>query len=190
MITFQKIDLVTELKRRRRELANITDFDTRLASSYKKAIADYMLQLRNEEDPFAIGTTFGGTAPSTGSAITNTSIGDLFEVTLDTTAEAVQGDMIWVWNGTAMKQCIRIRPQDIVISGADATLLGFCETKSKIFIYVKDAEITTPASMHYYFWRTLSVSLATDSTELDILAKDFAFIVQRTMEYITEDLSI
>lgn len=190
MITFQKIDLVTELKRRRRELANITDFDTRLLSSYKKTIADYMLQLRGDEDPFAKGTTFGGTAPSTGTPITNTSIGDLFEITIDAAAEAVEGDLIWVWNGTAMKQCKRIVPQDIIISGVDATLLGFCETKGKIFIYIKDAEITTPASLHYYFWRTLSVSLAADSTELDILAKDFAFIVQRTMEYITEDLSI
>jgi hypothetical protein len=191
MITFTKLDLVNDVQRRHPAIANFADFDARFSASYKKTMADYQAQLRSDDDPLGVESTFlEATAPSTGAAIVNTGSGDLYELALVADAERVRGDMIWLVNDTAtLEQVLRLTPENIVVSGASATDYAFSETNGKIQIYIKDGLVTAPCDVHYFYWRTLSIDLSTDGTLLDFQGKDFEFIATRLMEYFLEDFS-
>jgi hypothetical protein len=190
MITFTKLDLVNDAKRRRPAIANFVDFDARLSAAYKKALCDYEAQLRSDEDPFGVESTFlEATAPSTGTALADTGTGDIFELSLVSDAERVRGDAIWIVDGTTLKKAVRLSVENIIISGDAVTEAAFSETNGQIQLYIKDSVITAPADVHYFYWRALSADLSTDGTLLDIQAKDFDFIVTRTLEYFLEDYS-
>lgn len=185
MITFDRDALDAELKRRKPELALRSDFTALRVSAYKQALADYRKQLVAENHKFARASTLAlVTAPSTGTAKLNTNVGDCYEIALDADAEEVADNHIFIVQSSLLKHTPRMTLDEIVAGGTGETITAFFENKGKIVLYVKDATFTSPADVHYNYFRVFDGAPSTGATALDILSDNFSAIVDATLLYI------
>lgn len=169
-VVFTVDDLDADLKLLNPEYANMADFVERRTRAVKRAYSE-MLTIR----PWGVGTTLTeGVAPSTGTAIMDTSIGDVFVVALIDDAKQVDGDVIWIKQGTGtFEEVPRKTRAEIIIGGTDETELAFYETNGNIVIYSKQAEFTAPADVHYDYIRKRDADLDPTTNELDIDIEEY-----------------
>jgi hypothetical protein len=189
MIPFTLDDLDKELKRRNQALANLVDYTDRRSSAYRLAIGDYQTKLISAADAFIKKNTFSlSTPPSTGTQKFNTTVGDFFVTAMEADAESIDGNTIFVGIASgALEDCLRMTPDAIVLAGATPTKLAFYEQKGQLMIYMKDAEVTVPAVVHYHYFRTLATDLSGgSSTALDIKSDGFNAVVTSTYQYMLE----
>jgi hypothetical protein len=175
-------DLIEDIELRVPSINDKVSKADRIARGWRKTMAAYAKRLRDEGNPFAFGSTFDGTDPSTGTAEINTGQGDVFRVALVSGARSVAHDSLYMWNGTAWALVPRIDPDDIT---AD-TVSGFWEVKGYIMIYVKDGTITTPASFHYHYNRFFSADTSNTSTEIDAIPEDYDELLDTVVSFVEE----
>lgn len=173
MIIFTRTDLTTEQVRRNPTLADIdsTIKTAKLLVGEKIALCEYQKNMIQTDDGFAKGDTFS--APlSTGTAVANTTVADVYKIALPAAAHAVAGDTIWVdiaASGTFL--AVPRMAMGSVIPGT--TLYSFYEVKGFIILEVKDAAFTAPADVNIVYWRAFTPTAA-GGDPLDIQPWDFS----------------
>lgn len=181
-----RLDLDQYVNQKEPLLALLSDRDARRDTNWKIVISKYERSLIEGDNNFVkLSSMSEVTAPTTGTAKINTTVGDAYLVDLLAAASAIAGDMIWVYNGTTTKyeEVPRVKIEDIIVGGTGETVVGFFEINGKFALYIKESTFTTiPADLHYNYWRKLSYALAADGTVLDILEKDFTTLADELAE--------
>lgn len=188
MLTFTRLMLDNRIKALKPALKDYdaTKFRDLLDPAITMALAEYQQELIEIDHPFVRGGTFSEvTPPATGAEKINTAIGDVYQIAMaPATAEQVAGDTIFVNQSTTVfKDVPRMSIDDIIAGGTGETVCAFWENKGTILLYLKDGTISAAGTVHFNFYRTLTAPAA-DGDALDILARHFTLIVDKTLQYI------
>ncbi len=164
-------------------LSNRSDFSTNRDLYYAVVMGEYNEELASANDDFVLGDNFSSPL-STSTALVDTSVADLYKMTLPDGQLRIAGDVIFLEKtpGTFV-HVPRVSIAEILIGGDEETLYAFATHKNAITLYSKDSLFTAPASVVYYYYRVLSISLSDGDTVLDIRSSDFNAIAERVSEY-------
>lgn len=191
MLTFTLANLKARIKRlvpAYRDMDS-TVFDELVDTGLRMWLSDYQKVLMDRNDRFIRYSTLSeAVAPATGTEKINTTIGDLFRITLLAAADRIADDTILLFDaGTAEFITVpRKTFAEIVTSGVDATIAAFLENNGEILLYVKQDEIAAPpADLHYNYFKQLTPPAA-DGDDLPILPEDFAAAVEGSILYMAE----
>lgn len=166
-----------------------TEFAARSDINVKRAFAAYEKTLEDANDPFGKGSILDEVSPaSSGTEVVNTTVADMFKVALIAAARKIAEDSIFVYNATTaeFERAARTDIDDIVTSGASATVLGFQERQGFFDLYVKQGTFATgaPMEIQYLYWRHLTAP-ALDADALDLKAADFDAVFALYLGYMT-----
>lgn len=186
-ITFTQAIAKARLKVDVPQLATMdsTIFNARFTDALFVAQAELWNELLSSLDPFVIGTTISGTAPTTGTVKIDTTLGDAYLSALVTGAQKIYGDTIWIYNATTAKffKVPRVVIDEIMIGGTGETVEGFLEIKGSLLIYLKEATMTTiPADLAYEYVRDPAMP-AIDADPLDIPQYSFGTLMSKLAAY-------
>jgi hypothetical protein len=182
-IEYTRDQLDALIKKIEPSLANTADYSTNRDLFYAVVMGEYNTELISENDDHVIDDNFS--APlSTATAVIDTSVADLYKITLPDGQFDIMGDVIFLEKTPGTFVSVERKPiADILVSGSEATQYAFETHKGKITLYSKDSLFTAPASLAYYFYRVLGTSLPANNSTLDIRANDFSTIAERVSEY-------
>jgi hypothetical protein len=163
--------------------ANYADFDTRRTLAYSIVMGEYNQELIEKVDDHVIDDNFS--APlTTGTALIDTDIGDIYKADLPDGVMSIMGDTIFLQKSTGTFFSVtRKKIAEIIIGGLDETLYSFATHKGVITLYSKDTEFVAPGNMAFFYYRKLDTALTLGTTVLDIRSQDFNSIAQRVSEY-------
>jgi hypothetical protein len=182
-IEYTRDQLDARLKEIEPSLANTADFDIRRDLAYAIVMGEYNAELIEQADPHVVDDNFSSLL-SSGTAVINTDIGDVYKAALPVGVVAVFGDTIFLQQGTTKFFSVPRRSiAEIVLGTPSETLYSFATHRGSLMLYSKDGEFTAPGNMAFYFFRRLDDELATGTTVLDIRCEDFNGIAERVSEY-------
>lgn len=159
-------DLDNEILKQNPALGNYQDYQARRTRAYVETIASYEETLAEADDIFARSNTFA--APiAIGTAVVTTTTGDIYTVTLPTTARRVAGDSIMVSkvSSTDFVNVPRMAWASIVANGTGQTPYAFWEDNGQIVIYDKDgANFDNTSMVNFPFYRKFDVTVSVAPT--------------------------
>ena len=182
-IEYTRDQLDDRLKKIEPTLANMADFATRRDLAYAIVMGEYNRELIDKNDDHVIDDNFSSLL-STGTAVLDTTIGDVFKASLPDGVIGIVGDIVFLQKSTDKFFSVpRMSIADIVVGGSGETLYAFTTHKGKITLYSKDGEFTAPGNIAYFFYRLLASELPATDSVLDIRSQDFNSIAERVSEY-------
>jgi hypothetical protein len=178
-------DLDAEIQAIEPKWANRSDYTTLRDRALRRAMSEYNDSLITGDDAFAKASMLS--APITlGTALINTTVGDIFGVDLPADALAVAGDAILVQKSatTEFFSVPRMNWTDIVPSGGSQTAYAFWQDGLTLYVYTKDSNFDATASAAFDYFRRLDVTQSPTSIALDIKDRDFGQIVDSTLAFL------
>lgn len=184
MLTFTQANAKTRIKRLNSEFNDwdSTKFTDIFDPALKMAMSEEWDEMIAADDPFTKASTLSEvTAPSTGTEKINTTIGDVFLVSLLAGAERILDDTIWIFKSATgeYEAAPRIDIDAMIIGGAGETVVGFYEVNGKVAIYIKEATFTTPPADFHYNYRRVPTMPAADGDPLDIPPTRFSSLCSK-----------
>lgn len=192
---FDRDDLDMKIGLLEPSLVDAADYADRRTLGFKQFMADYEARLRTDDNYHAIANTYSAvTPPSIGTEKVDTVIGDIYKVgDLPADFDGIAGDVVFIKDGTDLRQAPRIKFDEIVIDGVGDTELAFLENTTsagvrEVLIYQKNGEIADAAVVHFEYNRTLDKVQAAGTDKLDILDTDFQEAAEQTAEYMKKNI--
>lgn len=185
MITFTIADLDQALKDRNPAWADSASFAARRTAAAKQALGIYYDNLRSTNDLWARSSTLGGSAVSTGTQVVDTTVSDVYHVTLPTGQLGVADNTIFVQQSTGTFLEVPRMSIDSIVLGVSATTIAFWENNGEIILYDKDGQFTAPGNLHYNFWRNPAIDCSLSTNTVDIRPQDFTSFVDSVLSYLS-----